>query len=154
QARRQGRRRQWRRRPHAYGHRLPEPVLGSAQRSDREAVGPEGQVPADAARGRAAELRALLEAVREVPPGLRREPAEQVEARRRDRDLLQEPPHGLPHQAGQVTRALPGELAALEEEIAGCTLCPRLVAWREEAAADPPKRFQGERYWARPMRGF
>jgi uracil-DNA glycosylase family 4 len=53
-----------------------------------------------------------------------------------------------------VSRALPGELGALEEEIAGCFLCPRLVAWREEAAASPPKRFRGEEYWARPMRGF
>jgi uracil-DNA glycosylase family 4 len=53
-----------------------------------------------------------------------------------------------------VSRALPGELGALEEKIAGCFLCPRLVAWREDAAADPPKRFRGEEYWARPMRGF
>jgi uracil-DNA glycosylase family 4 len=29
-----------------------------------------------------------------------------------------------------------------------------LVAWREEAAANPPKRFAGERYWARPVPGF
>jgi uracil-DNA glycosylase family 4 len=53
-----------------------------------------------------------------------------------------------------VTRALPAELGALEEEIADCSLCPRLVAWREEAAANPPKRYRGEDYWARPMRGF
>ena len=50
--------------------------------------------------------------------------------------------------------ALPPELAELEREIAACTICPRLVAWREQAAADPPKRFRGEKYWARPMRGF
>ncbi len=53
-----------------------------------------------------------------------------------------------------MTRALPAELAALEERVASCLLCPRLVAWREEAAANPPKRFRGEEYWARPMRGF
>jgi uracil-DNA glycosylase family 4 len=47
-----------------------------------------------------------------------------------------------------------GELEALEEEVARCVACPRLVAWREEAAANPPKRFRGEEYWARPMRGF
>ncbi|CAN5205549.1 hypothetical protein BH24ACT23_BH24ACT23_12150 [soil metagenome] len=29
-----------------------------------------------------------------------------------------------------------------------------MVAWREEAAANPPKRFAGERYWARPVPGF
>ncbi len=28
------------------------------------------------------------------------------------------------------------------------------MAWREEAAAHPPKRYQGERYWARPLPGF
>ena len=49
---------------------------------------------------------------------------------------------------------LPAELAALEREVASCTICPRLVAWREQVAADPPKRYRGEKYWARPMRGF
>jgi uracil-DNA glycosylase len=29
-----------------------------------------------------------------------------------------------------------------------------LVAWREERAADPPRRYRGERYWARPLGGF
>jgi uracil-DNA glycosylase family 4 len=28
------------------------------------------------------------------------------------------------------------------------------VAWREEAAAHPPRRFQGQRYWGRPVPGF
>jgi uracil-DNA glycosylase family 4 len=28
------------------------------------------------------------------------------------------------------------------------------VAWREEAAARPPRRFRGQRYWARPVPGF
>jgi uracil-DNA glycosylase len=45
-------------------------------------------------------------------------------------------------------------LTALEREIHGCRLCPRLVEWREEVAADPPKRFRGEEYWARPLSGF
>ncbi|MGI8677206.1 MAG: uracil-DNA glycosylase [Jatrophihabitans sp.] len=35
-----------------------------------------------------------------------------------------------------------------------CRRCPRLVAWREEQAANPPKRFRGERYWGRPVSGF
>jgi uracil-DNA glycosylase family 4 len=43
---------------------------------------------------------------------------------------------------------------ALETEIHACRKCPRLVAWREEAAAEPPRRFRGERYWARPVAGF
>jgi uracil-DNA glycosylase family 4 len=42
----------------------------------------------------------------------------------------------------------------LEAEIHACRKCPRLVAWREESAADPPRRFRGERYWARPVAGF
>ncbi len=28
------------------------------------------------------------------------------------------------------------------------------MAWREEAAAHPPRRFRAERYWARPVPGF
>jgi uracil-DNA glycosylase family 4 len=42
----------------------------------------------------------------------------------------------------------------LEAEIHACRRCPRLVAWREEAAADPPRRFRGDEYWARPVAGF
>jgi uracil-DNA glycosylase family 4 len=45
-------------------------------------------------------------------------------------------------------------LSALERKITRCTACPRLVAWREEAAAAPPRRFEGERYWARPVPAF
>ena len=45
-------------------------------------------------------------------------------------------------------------LAGINDAIVGCTRCPRLVAWREEAARNPPRRFAGERYWARPLPGF
>jgi uracil-DNA glycosylase family 4 len=45
-------------------------------------------------------------------------------------------------------------LATLTEEITRCRLCPRLVAWREEASAKRPKRYEGETYWARPVPGF
>src|SRR6266705_1226833 len=45
-------------------------------------------------------------------------------------------------------------LEALAREIESCRECPRLVAWRESVAADPPRRYQGERYWARPLPGF
>jgi len=41
-------------------------------------------------------------------------------------------------------------LAALEEEIASCRACPRLVAWREERERNPPARFRGETYWGAP----
>jgi uracil-DNA glycosylase len=42
----------------------------------------------------------------------------------------------------------------LNAEVTTCTACPRLVAWREACAADPPRRFLGEDYWARPLPGF
>ncbi|MFZ4584363.1 MAG: uracil-DNA glycosylase [Acidimicrobiia bacterium] len=45
-------------------------------------------------------------------------------------------------------------LARLDTEISACRACPRLVAWREAAAADPPARYRGEQYWARPVPGF
>ena len=46
------------------------------------------------------------------------------------------------------------DLAALAKTIHGCRRCPRLVDWREEGAANPPRRFQGEDYWAKPLDGF
>ena len=45
-------------------------------------------------------------------------------------------------------------LERLGGEINSCRRCPRLVEWREERAADPPKRYRGEDYWARPLPGF
>jgi uracil-DNA glycosylase family 4 len=48
----------------------------------------------------------------------------------------------------------PTALVALSAEITACRACPRLVAWREAAAADPPARFRGEIYWGRPVPGF
>ena len=35
-----------------------------------------------------------------------------------------------------------------------CRLCPRLVRHREAAAGNPPKRYRGQTYWARPLPGF
>lgn len=46
------------------------------------------------------------------------------------------------------------DLDALDRAVVGCRACPRLVAWREQVAADPPRRFRGEDYWARPVPGF
>jgi len=46
------------------------------------------------------------------------------------------------------------ELERLEQRITGCRACPRLVEWREEVAADPPRRYRGQSYWARPVPGF
>jgi uracil-DNA glycosylase family 4 len=49
---------------------------------------------------------------------------------------------------------VPDSLAAVTAEIVECRRCPRLVAWREAVAADPPARHRGETYWARPVPGF
>ena len=35
-----------------------------------------------------------------------------------------------------------------------CAKCPRLVAWRETAAQNPPLRFRGENYWGRAVPSF
>src|SRR5664280_3559072 len=45
-------------------------------------------------------------------------------------------------------------LSALAAEITACRACPRLVEWREAAAANPPARYRGETYWARPVPGW
>ena len=45
-------------------------------------------------------------------------------------------------------------LARLSAEVVACRQCPRLVEWREEAAAHPPARFKGQSYWARPLPGW
>jgi uracil-DNA glycosylase len=45
-------------------------------------------------------------------------------------------------------------LQAVAADVVACRRCPRLVAWRESVAADPPRRHRGERYWARPLPGF
>jgi uracil-DNA glycosylase len=50
--------------------------------------------------------------------------------------------------------APPRPLARLGEEIHSCRRCPRLVDWREEQAANPPRRFTNQTYWARPVSGF
>jgi uracil-DNA glycosylase len=46
------------------------------------------------------------------------------------------------------------DLDRLARRIHACRRCPRLVEWRERAAAEPPRRYRGERYWARPLSGF
>jgi len=43
---------------------------------------------------------------------------------------------------------------ALQQRIVDCGRCARLVAHREAAGASPPRRYQGQAYWARPLPGF
>jgi uracil-DNA glycosylase family 4 len=45
-------------------------------------------------------------------------------------------------------------LSELRAEITACTACPRLVLWRTQAAANPPRAFAGEEYWGRALAGF
>lgn len=46
------------------------------------------------------------------------------------------------------------DLATLAAEIVACRRCPRLVAWRENVAADKVARFANDTYWGRPLPGF
>ena len=46
------------------------------------------------------------------------------------------------------------DIEALNRTIVRCRKCPRLVRWREEVAKKPPLRYQGEKYWAKPLPGF
>jgi uracil-DNA glycosylase len=48
----------------------------------------------------------------------------------------------------------PTPLERLNARIVRCRRCARLVAHREAAAAAPPPRYAGQRYWARPLPGF
>ena len=45
-------------------------------------------------------------------------------------------------------------LASLERTVVRCRLCPRLVAWREQVAADKRAAFADQEYWGRPVPGF
>jgi uracil-DNA glycosylase family 4 len=45
-------------------------------------------------------------------------------------------------------------LQALEREIVECRRCPRLVAWREQVAAEKRAAFRDWEYWGRPIPGF
>ncbi len=45
-------------------------------------------------------------------------------------------------------------LEGITRDVVRCAKCPRLVAWREQAARERPRRFAGWDYWARPVPGF
>ena len=45
-------------------------------------------------------------------------------------------------------------LAELSDEVIACRRCPRLVAWREEAARIKRAAYASEQYWGRPLPGF
>lgn len=45
-------------------------------------------------------------------------------------------------------------LEALTAEIVACCACPRLVAWREQVAAEKKAAHRDETYWGRPVPGW
>ena len=45
-------------------------------------------------------------------------------------------------------------LNALRDEVVACRACPRLVAWREQVAAEKRAAYRDENYWGRPVPGF
>ena len=45
-------------------------------------------------------------------------------------------------------------LAQLTDEIVSCRRCPRLVAWREQVAAERRAAYADQQYWGRPVPGF
>jgi uracil-DNA glycosylase family 4 len=46
------------------------------------------------------------------------------------------------------------DLAAVDERVAGCRACSRLVAWREEVAEVKRAAFRDQVYWGRPVTGM
>ena len=53
---------------------------------------------------------------------------------------------------GQAATAV--DLVELDSAVSGCRACPRLVAWREEVAAEKRAAFRDWTYWGRPVPGF
>jgi uracil-DNA glycosylase family 4 len=49
---------------------------------------------------------------------------------------------------------VPDSLAQVAAEVAACRACPRLVAWREQVAAEKVARFRDWDYWGRGVPGF
>lgn len=45
-------------------------------------------------------------------------------------------------------------IAQLDRAITKCTLCPRLVSWREDVAITKRKAYAEEDYWGKPVPGF
>src|SRR5438477_7130026 len=45
-------------------------------------------------------------------------------------------------------------LERVTAEVVECRKCPRLVAWREQVAAEKRAAYRDDEYWARPVPGF
>lgn len=46
------------------------------------------------------------------------------------------------------------DIAEVAERLSECRACPRLVAWREQVAAEKRAAFHDQVYWGRPVPGF
>jgi uracil-DNA glycosylase family 4 len=60
------------------------------------------------------------------------------------------------HTPGEVAAyaSSASDLGALDASVAACRACPRLVAWREQVAAERRAAFADQTYWGRPTPGF
>jgi uracil-DNA glycosylase len=47
--------------------------------------------------------------------------------------------------------AAAADLAALDARVSVCRACPRLVAWREQVAAEKRRAYADQAYWGRPV---
>ncbi len=54
----------------------------------------------------------------------------------------------------QIRKLGIAELNQLDEDVAGCRLCPRLVEWREQAATEKRAAFRDEDYWGKAVPSF
>jgi len=53
-----------------------------------------------------------------------------------------------------VTAGRAATVGGLDEQVATCRACPRLVEWREEVARVRRRAYRDWEYWARPVPGF
>ena len=61
----------------------------------------------------------------------------------------------IAHDAGTVAElARDASLAEVAARASVCRACPRLVAWREQVAAEKRRAFADQTYWGRPVPGF
>jgi len=49
---------------------------------------------------------------------------------------------------------MPNALTVLNNEVTGCTKCPRLVSYREQVGREKRRAYRDHEYWARPVPGF
>jgi uracil-DNA glycosylase len=49
---------------------------------------------------------------------------------------------------------MPSPLAVLNQEVVNCTLCPRLVSYRQQIGSEKRRAYRHWDYWARPVPGF